>query len=129
MKKKRANYVLDSRHLKILAVKREMLKDSLVLICLDQEKYGNLDKAELKSIVTQIDKIEPEGIYLSTVRKMDIQIMDKSDFKNRDLIITIGHEDPDHVNEEEVEQDFQRALPQAKSIEFVHSCARIVRKS
>src|SRR3990167_7723602 len=92
MQKKSANVVIDSKHLKILSVKKSQLKDSIVFICLDEEKYGNLDKATVRKIVGEIDKIEGDGVYFPIMKNIDVQMYDKADFKNKDLLITIGDE-------------------------------------
>lgn len=128
MNKKKPVAIIDSRHLKIIAAKRELLKDSIVFIILDEEKHGDIDKAALRKIADMVDQHEPSGIYFPTTKKMDIQFYDKSTFKNKDILVTIGHED-EEVDYCEVEQEFMRALPHARSVDFIHKAARIVRDS
>ncbi len=129
MKKKKPTTVIDSRHMKVIAVKREALKDSIVFIILNEEKYGDIDKAALRKIAAMIDKQEPSGVYFPTTNKMDIQFYDKADFKNKDILVTVGHENEEEADFDEVESNFLKALPQARSVDFVHTSARIVRKS
>lgn len=124
MDKKNASSLVDSRHLKILAAKKAQLADAIVLVCLDEEKYGNLDKAGLRKIIEQIDQIEPAGIYFPVTKKMDIQFYDLAQFKNKDVVITIGH-DSDDVDIDSFEADIRTALSSAKSCKFVHQRARI----
>ncbi len=120
IQKKKATPVIDSRHLKILAAKRDILRDSVVLVCLDEEKYGLYDKAALRKLTTHIDQIEPSGVYFPIVKKMDIAFYDKEEFRNRDLLVTIRHENPDEVDYDEIEAEFKRAIPNARSVDFVH---------
>ena len=129
MQRKSATVVIDSRHLKILAMKKELLKDAIVFVCLDEEKYGKCDKEALRKLVGVIDNQEPSGVYFPLTKKISVDFYDKSEFKNKDILVTIGQEDPNNVDKDEVEEAFAQALSQAKSIGFVHTSAKIVRKS
>lgn len=125
MRKKNASSIIDSRHMKILAAKKADLCDSIVLICLDEEKYGNLDKAGLRKIIEQIDQIQPNGIYFPVTKKMSIQFYDLAQFKNKDVIITFGQDQDGGSDTSETEKEFKKALPGVKSIRFVHAHAKI----
>lgn len=126
MESKPAAKLIDSRHLKIITAKREDLKRSLVFICLDEEKYGNLDKAGLRKITELIDQIEPDGVYFPFTKKMDIKMYDISQFNNKDVLVTITHEDA-HESNADLEKDFKKALSGAKSVKVVHKAADIER--
>lgn len=125
MQKKNAKAIIDSRHLKILAAKKDELKDSVVFICLDEDKYGYYDIAQLRKLAEEIDKIEPEGMYFMGLKNLRINMFERSEIKNRDLVVTVDHPRGMGVNEEEVEEDFRRALSEAKSLKFVHHYATI----
>lgn len=127
MHSKPVSKIIDSRHLKIIAAKRENLKGALVFICLDEEKYGNLDTSGLRKIAELIDQIEPDGIYFPFTKKMDIKIYDISQFNNKDVLVTISHENIQDINTDEIETSFKKALSGAKSIQFVHTPADIER--
>lgn len=127
MNKKSATTIIDSKHLKILGVKKDDLKNSVVFVCLDEDKYGVLDKAGLRKVVQQIDNIEPNGIYFPMTKRMDIAFYDVNELKNRDLIITVVHDD-DSADFEEVEDEIKSAIPFAKSVTFIHKNVSIERR-
>lgn len=119
--RKKSHQIIDSRHLKILASKKSDLKNSVVFVCLDHEKYGHLDKTQVNSILKEIDNIEPGGFYFPMFKKIRIEMFDRADIKNRDLLITIEHEESlQKVDTREVENDIKKALSDAKSVNFVH---------
>jgi len=128
MKGKQPQPVIDSRHMKILAVKKDELKDSIVFICLDEEKYGYFDVAQLRKLAEGLEKIQPDGCYFLGLKKLKFGIYDKSEVKNRDLIITVGHSNDSDVDEEDVEDAFNQAFGCAKSIDFVHHYGEIENK-
>jgi hypothetical protein len=127
MKKSEAIPIIDGRHLKILAAKKESLKNCFVIIRLNEEKYGHLDVGNLRAVAEHLEQIEPDAVYFCSVKDLDLEFYDKSQFRNKDLLITIGHEGED-TDEAAVEKLFEQALPEARSIEFVHQPARIVIK-
>lgn len=119
-KKQSAKPIIDSRHLKVLAAKREDLKDSVVFICLDEEKYGHIDQGKLRAVIEQIDKLEPDGVYFPMLENMGIEFYERSQFRNRDLIITIRHPNPDEADLDRLEDTIRQAIPNARSISFIH---------
>lgn len=127
MEPKKPTPVLDTRYVKVLTVKKDMLKDAVVFICLDEEKYGSYDISALRKMASTIEKIEESAIYFALTKKMDVQIYDKDEFKNKDLLITVGR-DENGANEDTIEKGFRQALPNAKSIDFVHETAKIARR-
>ena len=120
IKKKDPQSVLDSRHLKVIAAKKEMLKDSLVFVWLDEDRYGHLDKAQLKNLVLSIDQIEPDAVYFPMLKKMRLEFYDKSEFKNRRVLVTVKYEDAGEVDTDEVENRIRQAIPGVKSMDFIH---------
>ena len=116
--------VIDSRHLKILAVKKDQLKDAIVLICLDDEKYGFYDVAQLRKLAESIEKIEPSGCYFVGLKNLRVNVFDRAEIKNRDIIITVGHTGDGGISEQEVEDGFLRAFGDARSVKFVHHYAK-----
>lgn len=126
MKKKQTHTVIDSRHLKVIAVKKDLLKDSLVLICINEDKYGQLDKRALVNFVEQVDKIEPDAAYYPMTNRVSMDIYDKNEFKNKDVIITI--DDQDDVLSSDVEEQMRQVLSNARSIDFVYGPVRIETK-
>jgi len=125
MKQKKMQQVIDSRHLKVLAVKKNELKDCIVFVCLDEEKYGYYNIAQLRKMAEGLDKIEPSGCYILGLKKLRFNIFERSEIKHRDLIITLDHGDDDGIDEEDVEDRFRSAFSDARSIDFVHNYAEI----
>jgi hypothetical protein len=119
-RKKRATPVIDSRYLKVLAAKREDLKDAVVFICLNEEKYGHVEKSHLHNIIQQIDSLEPTGVYFPMLMDMDIQFYSRNEFRNKDLVITIKHQNAEDADTEVVEDEIRSAIPNARSIKFIH---------
>ena len=126
MKGKKPLAVIDSRHLKILAVKKDELKDCIVFVCLDEDKYGYYDVAQLRKMAEGLDKIEPSGCYILGLKKLRFSIFERSEIKNRDLIITVAHEDDTGIEEDDVEERFKSAFADARSISFVHHYAESI---
>lgn len=124
---KKPQKLIDNRHLKILAAKREDMKGSIVFICLDEEKYGNLDKAGLRKISEIIDQIEPDGIYFPFTKKMDIKFYDIAQFTNKDVLVTVSHENPSDADTGDFEKSCKQALANAKSVRFLHKAAEITK--
>lgn len=125
--KKKATPIIDSRHIKVLSAKRKDLKDALVFICLNQQKFGHVDKARLAAITKQIDSIEPDGIYFPMLYDMKVEIYDRSEFNGKDLIVVIRHGNKDsEVDLEEIEESIYNAVPNAKSISFIHEDAEFI---
>lgn len=127
---KHAKPILDSRHLRILSTKKDDLKDSVVFICLDQEKYGKLDKDKLHNVAKTVDSLEKSGIYIPTTINLKIDIYDKSEFKNKDMLVTIGV-DGNRLSSnaiDELEKLFRHALSAAKSVDIIFSPTKIERK-
>ena len=126
MKNKTPQPVVDSRHLKILAAKKDELKDSIVFVCLHEDKYGYYDIAQLRKLAEGLEKIEPSGRYFIGLKDLRINIFERSEVKNRDLIITVDHPDNLGLNENEVEEGFRQAFSEANSLKFVHHYASSV---
>jgi hypothetical protein len=118
VKAKPLSPVLDSRHIKILAAKKTDLKDSITFIFLDEDKYGFYDMAQLKRIVSDMDRLEPSGHYVTHFKKLRFQIFDKSEIKNRDLIISFQADED--LNVDEVEANLRSVFHEARNITFVH---------
>lgn len=125
MKQKNPQPILDSRHLKILSVKKKDLKDSVVFVCLDEDKYGFYDVAQLRKLAEGLDKIEPSGCYIVGLKKLRFNIFDRAEIKNRDLIITIAHQDDLGVDENDIQARFGSAFSDARSIKYVHEYATV----
>lgn len=119
MKKKNSIPLIDSRHLKIVAAKKADLKDALVFICLDEEKYGRLDKMGLRKIAEQLQAIEPNAVYFPVTRNMNVHIYDKEEFRNKKLIVTIRHDG--NISNEQVDDQIKKAIPEAKTITVIHA--------
>jgi hypothetical protein len=118
--KKNAFPIIDSRHLKIISAKREQLKNSVVFICLDKEKFGNPQPVDLQSVVQQIDSLEPDGVYFPLWHDVGISFYDKREFHNKDLVVTIKHKNIEQVDTDKLEDTIRQAIPNAKTITFVH---------
>lgn len=123
MNKKSPTPIIDSRHLKILAAKKEDLKDSIVFVCLDADKFGYYDVAQLRKLAEGLDRIEPRGCYFIGLKNLRVNIFERSEVKNRDLIITVDHPRGMGIDEDEVEDGFQKAFSEARSLKFVHHYA------
>ncbi len=129
MNKKSPKLVIDSRHLKILSVKKEDLKDSVVFVCLDEEKFGYYDVAQLRKLAESLEKIEPDGCYFIGLKNLRVNIFERSEVKNRDLIVSVDHPRGIGIDESEVEDHFQQAFSEARSLKFVHHYANIARNT
>lgn len=125
MNKKSPKLVIDSRHLKILAVKRAELKDAIVFVCLDEEKFGYYDVAQLRKLAEGLEKIEPDGCYFIGLKNLRVNIFEQAEIKNRDLIVTVDHPRGMGIDESEVEDRFKVAFSEARSLKFVHHYANI----
>lgn len=125
MKHKTPQPILDSRHLKILSVKKDELKDCIVFVCLDEDKYGLYDVAQLRKLAEGLEKIEPSGCYIVGLKKLRFSIFDRAEIKNRDLIITIAHEDDLGIDENDIQSRFGTAFAGARSIKYVHKYATV----
>lgn len=123
LNKKSPISVIDSRHLKILAVKKEDLKDSIVFVCLDADRFGYYDVAQLRKLAEGLDRIEPDGCYFIGLKNLRVNIFERSEVKNRDLIITVDHPRGMGIDEDEVEDGFQKGFSEARSLKFVHHYA------
>ncbi len=123
MKPVSATTIVDSRYLKILAAKKDQLKDSIVFICLDDEKYGFYDIAQLRKMGEMIDKIQPDAVYFLSTKQLRVNIFDKAEFKNKDIVLAVEHVSDDDSEDQKIEDQFQTAFAGAKSIKFVHRYA------
>ena len=119
--------VIDSRHLKILAAKKDELKDSIVFVCLDEEKFGYYDIAQLRKLAENLEKIEPDGCYFVGLKNLRVNIFERSEIKNRDLVVSVDHPRGMGIDESEVEEGFKKAFAEARSLKFVHHYATISR--
>ncbi len=126
MGRKKVNRLVDSRHLKILSAKKADLKGALVILILDEAKYGRADKMALREVAKQIEKIEPDAAYFPVTKEMNLQIYDRAEFKNRDVVVTIKHNQ--NVPFEQIQSEVSQAFADARSISFVHGDINIERK-
>lgn len=120
MDKKTPVPVIDSRHLKILAAKKDQLKDAVVFVWLDDNKYGYYDIAQLRTLAEGLDKIEPSGCYFVGMKSLRVNIFDLAEVKNRDLVITVDSPD---LSKDDIEDSFKEAFGAARSLTFVHKYA------
>ena len=118
--KERAIPVIDSRHLKVLAAKKADLRDSIVFICLNELKYGHIEKSKLRSLVQQIDDIEPSGVYFPMFVDMDIKFHSRNEFEDKDVVITIKHQNANDIDTEVVEDEIRATFSNVRSIKFIH---------
>lgn len=123
--KKKTNKIIDSRHLKIISVKRDELKNSITFITLDSEKFGLVDQNYLLQLAEIIEKQEPSGFYIPAAKSLGIEIYDKAELKNKSLIVKATDDDLDIAMRKEFESCFRKALADAKDIEFVYGNATI----
>ena len=116
--------IVDSRHLKILSVKKDELKDSIVFVCLE-DKHGYYDVAQLRKLAEALDRIEPNGNYFIGLKRLRFEVYDRAEIKNKDIIVTVANQEEDGMNEQEVEKQFRQTFSEAKSISFVHHYAEV----
>lgn len=119
--KKSSKVVIDSRFLKIVAAKKAELQDALIFVCLNETKYGHLDKGRLKKIVETLERVAPESVWFGATKDYSISIIDRNLLKNKDLLVTIRYEDESMVDRDSIEQMIKSAIPEAKSTSFVHT--------
>lgn len=122
--RKKVNKLIDSRHLKILAAKKADLKDALVIIGLDENTRAN--KMALRQIAEQMEKIEPNAIYFPVTKDMNVQIYDRAEFANRDIVVTIRHNQ--NVSRTQIEAEVSKAFDDARTVTFVHGDIKVERK-
>ena len=128
MNKKSAKPIIDSRHLKIITAKKADLKDSIVFVCLDADKYGYYDIAQLRKLAEGLDKIEPAGCYFVGLKNLRVNIFERSEIKNRDLVVTVDHPRGIGIDETEVEESFAKGFSEARSLKFVHHYASSIER-
>jgi hypothetical protein len=119
-KKKEATPVIDSRYLKVLTAKRDDLKDAIVFICLNEERFGHVDQGALQAVIEQIDKLEPSGVYFPMLHDMKVDFYDCSEFKNKNILITIQHKDQSEIDISALEDSIRQRISNARSITFIH---------
>lgn len=119
--KKTSAVIVDSRFLKIVAAKKDELQDALIFVCLNEQKYGHLQKGQLRKIVETLEKIAPDSVWFGATKDYSMQIVDKKDLRNKDLLVTLKYEDVTLVDKNFVEDMVRKALPEAKSLSFVHA--------
>lgn len=122
---KKPAVLIDSKHLKIIALKKSALKDALVFIYLDEEKYNTSGADGLLKIAEQLEQMDPSGVYFPLTANISVELYDKADFKHKDILVTI-----DHTEEisNDIKEQFKAALPEARSIDFVYGPVKIERK-
>ncbi len=122
VKSKSPKTLVDSRHMKILAVKKEELKDALMVVLIGEEKVGLYDISVFRESLKDLQRLESSSDWLLSTKKFDIRIYDKKDLKNRDLIVTVDHKN------EKMEQVLSDALSGAKSIRYVYGATLQIEK-
>jgi hypothetical protein len=110
--------LIDSRYLKIIAAKKDQLKNAIIVVCLDEDKYGCYDLSVLRKFGEDIQSIEETSDVYLGVKGHDIRIYDKNDFKNKDILVTISARSED-ADLNIIEESIRNALPHTKSIEFL----------
>jgi len=121
IKKKQATPVIDSRFLKILAAKKADLVDALIFVCLEEEKYGHLDKGQLRKIVEMLEKTAPDSVWFGATKDYSLSIIDRKELKNKDLLVKIKYADLSLADPDEVEANVRRAIPEASNVSFIHT--------
>jgi hypothetical protein len=118
LNKQKSAPVIDSRFLKVCAAKRAHLSNSVVLVQGDQKL--------LNGIIEQINKLEPTGVYFPIHSECDISFYDQNDFRNKDIIITLKLPKISKPEIEAIENEIRQAIPNARSITFVHGNLEIL---
>ncbi len=128
MKKKIQQPIIDSRYFKVLAAKIDDLKDSIVFIAMNDDRYGEWDISQMRELGKKINNIEPSGRYFLGLKHFDVSSYDVNEIKGRDLIITITHSPSNRssVSNGDLESQFRSAFIEAKSVKFVHCTANKV---
>jgi len=124
MKASQPEPIVNSRHLKILAAKKEDLKGCIVFVSLDKEKYGGYDVFALKKACEQIDAIQPDAIYVVAAADYKINFYDLAEFANRDVLVTVEYGESSEILDDDararVEKEFGEILSRSRSLKFVH---------
>lgn len=115
------NQVLDSRFLQVLSVKQRDLQDALILVNLDEYKYGHVDKAIQEKIIQTLHDLAPQSAWLGITKKYNLSVYDRKSFQNKDLLVTIKASADERTDYELVEKQIKTAIPEAKSINFVYN--------
>ena len=125
VKKKHSAPVVDSRFLKIVAAKKDELQDALIFVNLNESKYGHLDKGQLRNILETLEHVAPDSVWLGTTKDYSLSIIDRAALKNKDIVVGMQYEDVSLVDPEVLEDMIRKAIPEANSISFIHSEAKI----
>ena len=121
MRRKKGTPVIDSRHLKILSAKKELLNNSVVLVYFDDDKFHG--SSVRRKIIEKIDAIAPNGNYFPLSDGVEIHFYDKAEFKNKDVLVTIFKDDGDDRSTEKLVSKLKSILPGVKSVSVV--CANL----
>lgn len=123
-KKKNIRKILDNKILKIIAAKKADIEDSIVFIIFNEKEFTGEDAAYLQKITEQIDAQIPSAGYFPVSKNIDIEIYDKKEFKNRDVLVTINA-DEDEINKNSIQKYMSQALGCARSVEVVFTKGKI----
>lgn len=123
--RKKATPIVDSRFIKIVAAKQKDLQDALIFVCLNEAKYGHLDKGQLRKIVEMLERVAPDSVWFGATKDYSLDIIDRAELKNKYLLVTLTYEDLDVVDQSFVEDKIKQAIPEAKSVSFIHTEAHV----
>lgn len=119
--------IINSRHIKILSTKKSDIKDTIAIVWLDEDKYGELDLQKAKAIVNEIDKVDKTVSILVTPKKYKISLYDASNIRTKDLVITVTCSGLESLSfMKKMDQDLKDVFKKARSVKVVFVSANNV---
>lgn len=116
-----AQTIINNKHLRVLAAKKEVLKDSVVFLNLNEDTYGDVDSDQMEDVAKTLESIEPSGCYILNIHGISIDVYERGEIRNKNLKIAIKKSDKISTSDrDEMEQVFRDAFKDAKDIEFVY---------
>lgn len=122
----RTSPLIESRHFKILSMKKNQLANSIVFVCLDEDKYKKNDKFSILQMLKKIDEIEPTAMYFPLFGNIDISIYNRFDFKGKDLLVKVSASESAVGDKKSFEKNIRASIPEAKDIKFVYKVENIL---
>jgi hypothetical protein len=116
--KRPSENIIDSRHLKIVATKKQHLNDSVAFLWLDEDRIGELDLQQAGKMGEQLVKYGSNMTLFIAPKKYGIEVFDASEFKNRDIVVTVTCPTR-KMNAEEISKNIIAAFGRARSVKVV----------
>lgn len=110
--------IINSRHLKILATKKQEIKDSIAFVWIDEDKIGELDLQKAEAIVKELDKVDKNVAIVISPKKYGITLYDRSQIRNKDIVITVTTSALG-VSFKQMREDLEQTFKEARSVKVI----------